>query len=171
MNIPEGFRAFIQRDFLRVDPHYIISLKNALEKLSRNADEQLREKISECLQTIEMRNEGIEKRVTDSLIARKRRYEAMKKIHQAQNMMEFLDEEKILFFKKNFLEKYQIRQSKCAYCGKIIPKGQDVCNWCGHEKRDDDDRFLPYPYIFKPPGPDGAMKGLIAVPIKVKALH
>jgi hypothetical protein len=72
---------------------------------------------------------------------------------------------------RNILKEIRRGQSRCAYCGKMIPKGQEVCDWCGHKKRDDEDGFLPYPYIFKPPGGGGAMKGSIAVPVKIKSSH
>jgi hypothetical protein len=56
--------------------------------------------------------------------------------------------------------------SRCAFCGKVIPKGKVVCEWCGH-KRDDVPRgwFLPHPFIFKPPpgGGGGSMKAVAVV--------
>ncbi|MFX1233899.1 MAG: DNRLRE domain-containing protein [Promethearchaeota archaeon] len=60
-------------------------------------------------------------------------------------------------------------QARCSYCGRIIPRNQDICEWCGH-RRDDDNEFFPYPFIFRDPdgGGGGSMKGEIAIPIKVK---
>lgn len=44
--------------------------------------------------------------------------------------------------------------------------GSDTCDWCGHQKDDDDDGFFPYPYIFKPPGGLGGVgKRKIAIPV------
>ncbi|MHA2038484.1 MAG: zinc ribbon domain-containing protein [Promethearchaeota archaeon] len=68
---------------------------------------------------------------------------------------------------EKFFKKFQKFQSKCPYCGKIIQEGQDTCDWCGH-KRDDDDGFFPYPFIYKPPGGGGGLnKHAIAISIKV----
>jgi hypothetical protein len=63
----------------------------------------------------------------------------------------------------------QRHQARCLYCGRIIPRDQDICEWCGH-RRDDDDDFFPYPFIFRDPGGGGgSMKGVIAIPVKVVA--
>ncbi|GAH64926.1 unnamed protein product, partial [marine sediment metagenome] len=66
----------------------------------------------------------------------------------------------------------QRHQARCLYCGRIIPRDQDFCDWCGH-RRDDDDDFFPYPFIFRDPGGGGggggSMKGEIAIPVKVMA--
>ena len=64
----------------------------------------------------------------------------------------------------------QRHQARCLYCGRIIPRDQDICDWCGH-RRDDDDDFFPYPFIFRDPGGGGggSMKGEIAIPVKVMA--
>jgi len=62
----------------------------------------------------------------------------------------------------------QRRQARCSYCGRIIPRDQDICEWCGH-RRDDDDDFFPYPFIFRDPGGGGgSLKGEIAIPVKVR---
>ena len=49
-------------------------------------------------------------------------------------------------------------------------KGQDICEWCGHKKDDDEGGFFPYQFIFKPPGGGGGpTKGTIPVAVKVKS--
>jgi hypothetical protein len=51
----------------------------------------------------------------------------------------------------------------------VIPKAKEICDWCGH-KKDDDEGFFPYPFIFKPPdGGDGGRfkEAVIAIPIKI----
>lgn len=63
---------------------------------------------------------------------------------------------------------YYSLKSRCAYCGKFILKGQDICKWCGHERKDDDDKYFPHPYIFKPPGGgDGFKVGAPAFNLKL----
>jgi len=63
----------------------------------------------------------------------------------------------------------QRHQARCLYCGRIIPRDQDICEWCGH-RRDDEDDFFPYPFNFRDPGGGGggSMKGEIAIPVKVR---
>ncbi|MFW9866826.1 MAG: hypothetical protein ACFFEN_12095 [Candidatus Thorarchaeota archaeon] len=41
----------------------------------------------------------------------------------------------------------------CLYCGKIIPRRKENCDWCGHNKVSIK-KSLPYPYIFNPSGGD-----------------
>jgi len=66
---------------------------------------------------------------------------------------------------KNAFGRILMLQSKCRYCGKMIRKDQDTCDWCGHKKDDDESGFFPYPFIFKPPG-GGLNRNLLAIPIK-----
>ncbi|MFX0176870.1 MAG: DNRLRE domain-containing protein [Candidatus Hodarchaeota archaeon] len=63
--------------------------------------------------------------------------------------------------------RFRRSESRCSFCGRTIPRGQDTCEWCGH-RRDDDDDFFPYPFIFRRPGGGGSMKGAIAVPVNIK---
>jgi hypothetical protein len=73
--------------------------------------------------------------------------------------------------KAKIFEAKNMARSRCAFCGKVIPIGKEICEWCGH-KRDDDEKggFLPHPYIFKPPGGgDGSMKAVAVVRNKSEA--
>lgn len=64
------------------------------------------------------------------------------------------------------LEQIRRKESRCSYCWRVLRKGQDICDWCGHKKDDDEGGFFPFPYIFKPPGGGGGpKKGMIAVPV------
>lgn len=80
-----------------------------------------------------------------------------------------LDDEQKLLFRNKILERIRRSQSRCSYCGKLIPKDQDVCEWCGHKKDDDEGGSFPYPFIFKPPGGGGGRlkEGAIAIPVKI----
>ena len=65
--------------------------------------------------------------------------------------------------------RFGLRRSKCSFCGRFIPRGQDTCQWCGHRRDDDDDDFFPYPFIFRRPGGGGGSpKGEIAVHAIIK---
>ena len=81
-----------------------------------------------------------------------------------------LDEDRNLIFRQRIREQIRWRQSRCSYCGKVIPKELDICEWCGHKKDDDEGGFFPYPYIFKPPGGGGgSMKEPILASVKPRA--
>lgn len=143
---------------------YLAHLKNALQNLIGRVDEGMVRAIKRCLNEIELKINRQE--ITPSSIAR-RRLEILEKMR----LKGLVGEEKAII-QKFFLEEIMNRQfqgpSKCAYCGKVIPKGQDTCDWCGH-KKDDDERFFPYPFIYKPPGGGGgSLKGSAAVPIKIE---
>jgi hypothetical protein len=102
-------------------------------------------------------------------ISEKGRLEALRDIYFDKKVLANLGPEAKLLFARKYLGQIHRIQSKCPYCGKMIPRGQDTCDWCGHKKDDDEGGFFPYPFIFKPPGGGGSMKGTIAVPIKIKS--
>ncbi|MFX1412539.1 MAG: hypothetical protein ACFFA2_01755 [Promethearchaeota archaeon] len=134
--------------------HSLLTLKSALENLFNRVDEKTGETILDCIQEInnqlELQKPGIS---TADIIGNM----------VLQNKV--LDEKQKLKIMENLLK----RQKKCSYCGKVIPKDRDICEWCGHKKDDDEGGSFPYPFIFKPPGGGGGtMKGVAVVPVKVK---
>jgi len=133
------------RPFLRY-PQFLCALKTALENLYNRVDERkIGEDIIACIQVINNKFEG----------------------QDINNMfLNGLNEEQKLLFRHKIFEQIRRTISKCPYCRKIMPKGQDICDWCGHKKDDDEGGFFPYLYIFKPPGGGGgSKKGMIAVPV------
>ena len=167
MSISEKPRMPFLRPYFRSNPQYLLTLKNALENLFRQADEKLGVDILDCIQVIENKLEGQE--INLPYLSGKGRLEAIKKMYLDKMVLENLGDEKKLLLAEKFLGETRRIQSKCSYCGKMIPKGKDICDWCGH-KKDDDEGFFPYPYIFKPPGGGGgSIKGTIAIPVKIKS--
>ena len=185
LKLPDGYnnlKSVIQRDItyrhLPIFLHshnqlttirFLVKLKDVLEKISNQADEKTRNQVLGCIQAV---NEQLSKQDIDNILS-KRNYLY----------------DKFPFFKKIGLEKFDLEKfdidkikaevnavknkapSRCAFCGKIIPKGKEFCEWCGHKKDDDDkDGFLPHPFLFKPPGGGGgSMKAVAKVPIKTKS--
>ena len=49
-------------------------------------------------------------------------------------VLDNLNAEEKLLFKNKILEQFPKIQSKCAYCGKMIQKGKEICEWCGQKK-------------------------------------
>ena len=145
------------------NPQFLYTLKSTLENLLNQVDEKIGKDILDCIHVIKNKLEG--KDVYIPNISRWRGLEAMKNIPLNE-----LNEEQKLLIKEKIMKQIQRSHSRCSYCGKIIPKGQDICDWCGHKKDDDEGGFFPYPFIFKPPGGGGgSMKGVIAVSIKIKS--
>ncbi|MFW9972171.1 MAG: hypothetical protein ACFFDF_18435 [Candidatus Odinarchaeota archaeon] len=180
LKLPEGKEAIVSslkisstpstflRDTLRSNPRYLIVLRNALENLFNKVDQITGEEILDCIQGI---NNNLEGRTINSLSNipdMDKRYEAIKNWYFDEKVLKEIAELKNLLSLDRNLLSIPLRQSKCAYCGKVIPKGRDICEWCGHKKDDDEGGFFPYPFIFKPPGGGGSMKGTIAVSINVK---
>lgn len=157
------------RPYLRYNnPQFLFTLKTALENLFKRVDEKTGEDILDCIQVINIKLEGQD--ISISNVSGKSYLEAIKNMLLNNIPLDELNEEQKLLFKKMILEQIHRRQSRCSYCGKVIPKDQDICEWCGHKKDDDEGGFFPYPFIFKPPGGGGgSTKGTIAVPIKVKS--
>ncbi len=145
------------------NPQFLYTLKSTLENLLNQVDEKIGKDILDCIHVIKNKLEG--KDVYIPNISRWRGLEAMKNIPLNE-----LNEEQKLLIKEKIMKQIQRSHSRCSYCGKIIPNGQDICDWCGHKKDDDEGGFFPYPFIFKPPGGGGgSMKGVIAVSIKIKS--
>jgi hypothetical protein len=149
------------------NPEYLLPLKNALEKLSSETDEKTGRDIKECIQAIEKKLKIQDSNLPPFL--RKDRLEILKKFHLNEELLEDLDELENIFIAKKLLGDIERKQSRCAFCRKVIPKGKKICEWCGHKKDDNEGGFFPYPFIFKPPdgGGGGRFKeGAIVVPVR-----
>jgi len=122
----------------------------------------------DCIQVINNKLEGEDINLPD--ISGENYLEAIRDILINNMPLDDLHDQRRLFIGKKILEQIRKSLSKCPYCGKVIPKSQDICKWCGHKKDDDEGGFFPYPYIFKPPGwGGGSLKGIIAVSAKIKS--
>ena len=138
-----------------------------LVHLTRSEESLGAKDILDCIQAIEDKLLGQEIHLPNT--AMRGRLEALRDLFFDKNVLENLEPEQKLLLTRRFLGEIQRIKSKCAYCGKEIPKGQDTCDWCGH-KKDDEGGFFPYPYIFKPPGGGGgSMKEVIPVSVNARA--
>ncbi len=121
----------------------------------------------DCIQVI---NNKIEEQTLSIPNVSERSYlEAMKNILINNIHLDELNEEQKFFIKEKILDQIRRSQSRCSYCGKVIPRGKYICDWCDHRRDDEDAGFFPYPYIFKPPdGGGGSPRRPIAVPVKIR---
>ncbi len=165
MSIPRSHGMFLKRVSLRVNPRYLLIIKNALENLFYQVDQKTGEDIIDCIQEINNNVEGEEINLPH-LLGELKRYEAIENMDLDEKELLNVQDKRALFILKKLMRE---PQSRCPYCGKVIPKGQDVCKWCGHRKDDRGGGFFPYPFIFKPPGGGGSMKGSIAIALKTKS--
>ena len=166
LNISDIPRMPHLRPSFRSTPQYLHTLKTALENLLKLADEKTSEDIVECIHLIENKLRGQD--INLPYFSGNNRMEAIRKILEVGGLENLGDAEKF-FLAKKFLGEVRRIQSKCSYCGKLIPKGKEICEWCGH-KKDDDEGFFPYPYIYKPPGGGGGgrlKEVAIAIPVRV----
>jgi hypothetical protein len=169
MNISERspIMPFLRTSF-RPSSQYLLTLKIALHNLLIEADIKLGEDIIDCIHEIESKFEGM---TLDALSIRAReKLDIFEEFYLENMVLGNLKNKEHLPLAEKFLGEVHKFRSKCPYCGKEIPRGQITCTWCGHRK---DDKgwggFFPYPYIFKPPGGGGSMKGTIAVAVKTKS--
>ena len=161
--------SFLQQiNYRRSNIQYLYHLKTALESLFLRVDEKTGEDIIDCIQVINNKLEEQERRTPN--VSDSRYSEAF--INNLFHNMPFdeLNEDMNLILRQRFREQIRRRQSRCSYCGKVIPKELDICEWCGHKKDDDEGGFFPYPYLFKPPGGGGgSMKEPILALVKPRA--
>ncbi|MFX1430782.1 MAG: zinc ribbon domain-containing protein [Promethearchaeota archaeon] len=169
MNISESPKLLLMRASLRANPRYLLILKNALENLFHQVDQKTGQDIKDCIQEIK-NNLGVREVDLPNLLGDlSKRYEAIKKWNLDENVLQNIQDKRDLLILKKLMNKISLTQSRCSYCGKIIPKGQEICEWCGHKRDDDEGGFFPYQRIFKPPGGGGgSTKGTIALLAKVR---
>jgi hypothetical protein len=168
INISGKRLGFLIGNRLGTNPRYLVSLKNTLENLITKVDEKTRNVIQDCINETKKKIDQQKTRLPLHPSAREKKFEKLMKFVFDENVIQHLDEpEKVLIF-KNILNDLHAVENRCAYCGKLIPEGKDVCEWCGH-KRGGGGGFFPFPYIRKPPGGGGGRfkEGAIAVPVKV----
>ena len=157
-----------QMTYRRLDIQYLYPLKTALESLFLRVDEKTGEHIIDCIQIINTKLEEQYKRIPN--VSDTRYLETLMNNFLHNVPFDDLDEDRNLIFRQRIREQIRWRQSRCSYCGKVIPKELDICEWCGHKKDDDEGGFFPYPYIFKPPGGGGgSMKEPILASVKPRA--
>jgi len=159
-SIPKIFQKYSKYS----NPQILSGLKIALENLFNRVDEKTGKNILDCIKVINNKIEG-----QDFNVSRTEIFGPIRNMLLNNKPLGELDEQQKLLFKQKILEQIRRTQLRCSYCGKMIPKGQDICEWCGHKKDDDEGGFFPYPFIFKPPGGGGgSMKGVAIVPVKIK---
>jgi len=166
INAPVISRTLLFSRNLRQRPQYLFNIKTALEQLFKDADEKTGEEIIDIISVVEKNIKQLKESIPDSF--RESRYAALPQkqldVMLLQKNLEVDD-----LFAEKFIEQFNKFESKCSYCGKKIPKGNDICYWCGHKKDDDEGGFFPFPYLFKPPGGGGSMKEAVAVSVKTEA--
>jgi hypothetical protein len=163
--LPNFLQSYIKMRTVR----FLVRLNEFFDNLLNKVDEDTRESILNCLNAI---NEQLSKYDLSSISPRREFF--IDKFPFFNNpMFQNLPQDQLDIAKiqKKILEAKKKVPSRCTFCGKIIPKDEDVCKWCGHKKDDDDkDGFAPNPFIFKPPGGGGgSMKSVAKVNIKSKA--
>ncbi len=148
------------------NPEFLNTMKFALENIFKRVDENTRNDILECIKLIEKNQEGKESYLRSNIY--RDRYGAMRKLNMDRHGLNLINDAEINLRIRKAIGDIRRQQSRCSYCGRIIPKNQDICDWCGH-RRDDDDSFFPFPFIRKPPGGGGgSTKGTILALAKVR---
>ena len=143
---------FLQNRIIVNRIRFLVELENVFDNLLKNMDESKCEGILDCLNAIKKQLSVDINSISSSPLFKNPDFQKI--------LLEQLGLDDI---KGKILKK--MMPSRCNFCGKIIPKDKDFCEWCGHKKRDDGDdkRFFPYPFIFKPPGGGGSMKAVAVV--------
>jgi len=178
LKVPDGKKTFfsiIKTDpiissfrplFRYTNPKFLFTLRDGLENLFNRYSKKTGEDILDCIQAIN--DKLMEQFLSIPGVSGRSYIDAMKNMLMNNIPIDELNEKQKLIIQEKILEQVRRRQSRCSYCGKEILGGKDICEWCGHKRKDDEGGFFPYPFIFKPPGGGGSTKGTIAVPIKVK---
>ena len=167
LGISERPRMPLLRTYIRSSPQYLLMLRIALENLLRETDKKFGEDIIDCIHEIENKLKGQEISFRNSM-----GYDRMRLNEQfyfGKMVLDNLGDKDNAVLAKKFLGGLRRMLSRCPYCGKEIPKGQDICKWCGHKRDDDEGEFFPHPFIFKPPGGGGSMKEAVVVTVKGKS--
>ena len=173
-----------RRSVRNLDLHFLQILNSKFEALLKKVNvDNIKEDILDCIQMIKKTSQEMDiypSSYKESVFFREARDrflnragEDRENLNQLRTrMMDNLRELEELRNGRERRTRIQRHQARCLYCGRIIPRDQDICEWCGH-RRDDDDDFFPYPFIFRDPGGGGggggSMKGEIAIPVKVVA--
>ncbi len=171
-----------RRSFRNFDLYFLQILNSKLEVLLKKIQEDnIKEDILDCIQMIKKNYQERDMYPSsdrESIFRREFQNRFMNftgedrenwNLHRARMMERIRELEEL----RNGIERrtrIQRHQARCLYCGRVILRDQDICEWCGH-RRDDDDDFFPYPFIFRDPGGGGggSMKGEIAIPVKIMA--
>lgn len=149
------------------NPQFLFILKNALENVFNRVDKKVGEDILDCIQKINSKLENQPFSIPN--LSGKSYLEVLRNLMMKNAPLDEFDGLQELLFRFRNLELDRRGQSRCSYCGRLIPKNQDICEWCGHKKDDDEGGFFPFPFIFKPPGGGGGgrlKEGAIVVPIR-----
>ena len=137
---------------------FLLNLKGFLERSLDQLNEFKRGTVLNCIKAID---EQLSKYDVNSPLFKGESF--VNKFPLIQNpliknhLLEKFEKEKL---KEKALKAQNKALSRCKFCGKIIPKDKDFCEWCGHKKDDDEGGFFPFPFIFKPPGGGGSMKAV-----------
>ncbi|MFX1496954.1 MAG: hypothetical protein ACFFBH_05485 [Promethearchaeota archaeon] len=149
-------------------PEFLNNLKNALENLVDQVDEKTGNDIKGYIQLINQKL--IEQHHNLSRRPFNEDLESITNEFLNNNPFPKIDalKEKLIL-KQKILERYRKLESRCSYCGRIMTKGKDICEWCGHKKDDNEGGFFPFPFIFKPPGGGGgSKKNVTIIPVEIK---
>ncbi|MFX1450277.1 MAG: HAD family hydrolase, partial [Promethearchaeota archaeon] len=144
LNLPDGKNIFIssiqaepriypyRSQFKDSNYQFLNIIKKTLKKLIHIADENKLADILECIQAIKdrLKNEPSDM----GYLSRKSGNLYLEAIRNLILDNVALDEKQEVDIDQMFLKQHKHATSKCAYCGKLIPKDQDVCEWCGHKK-------------------------------------
>ena len=164
--------------------YFLGSLLTWLKTLLINVEEELRQDVLDCIEVIE--NTLKENRVDpsknlsrsydnlrDPLYQRFLDLGGLENNPEREEMLE-----RLLELRANRRNNLEVRgpmasvRNRCAYCGREIPFGRDICEWCGHRRDDNNDDFFPYPFIFRPPdNGGGAMRAIPLVRGSTRTIH
>lgn len=168
-------------------PGFLNGLLTNLESLlSKVEEDKIREEILDCVNMIKKSIQ--EMNIHPSDIRKNRSFENFPEPTLIERLLDLAGEDQgdREFLRERVLERIREQQGlmrdevvwrarmrrpgvRCSFCGRVIHRGQDTCEWCGHRRDDDDDDFFPFPFIFRRPdgggGGGGSMKGVIAVPV------